>query len=74
MPKSDSLGLSWSDFKYGIILGAISVILYMGINILQIWYPSTELDIIQTGIFALIIFVALTVMIDYYIASKQKKK
>lgn len=74
MTKKKSYGLSWTDFRYGIVLGALSVILYVIINILQMWYPSPELDIIQTVIYFLIIFVALTVIIDYFIAIKQFKK
>lgn len=74
MGKDESYGLSLSDFRYGIIIGAISVILYMIINIMQIWYPTRELDYIQTIIFFMIIFTSITVIIDYWIATKQSKK
>ncbi len=74
MSKKKSYGVSWQDFRYGIVLGSLSVILYVAVNILRMWYPSIELDIIQTVIYFMIILVALTVIIDYFLARKQSKR
>lgn len=74
MSKKGNYGLDWNDFRYGIILGAISVVLYMIVNIAAIWFPSYELDVIKTLIYALIIFTACTIIIDYFIARKQRKR
>lgn len=66
MSKDNSLGLGLDDFKYGIILGAISVILYSILSILSIWYPSEEIDLVQTIIYFIVIFASITIIIDYY--------
>ncbi len=72
--KKDSYGMDWRDFRYGIILGSVSIVLYMLVSITDIWFPSHELDVIKTLIYLLIIFTACTVVIDYLIALKQSKR
>lgn len=69
--KKDNYGLDWRDFRYGIILGSVSIILYMLVSITDIWLPSHELDVIKTLIYLLIIFTASTVVIDFFIAKKK---
>lgn len=66
MPKDNKLGLGLDDFKYGILLGAIAVILYSILSILDIWYEAEWIDYTQTGIYFLIIFASITIIIDYY--------
>lgn len=70
----DDYGLSLDDFKYGLLLGIIGVILWAAVNIVSTWYPDVLWDVLKTAIYFIVIIAGLTALVDYFMADKGKKK
>jgi hypothetical protein len=57
-------------FRFGIVLGAIGVILWGFINIIDVWVDHILLDILNSVIYFLFMFSGLTILIDYLRAKR----
>lgn len=64
--ETDDLGLGFSDLPFSVIIGAIAVILWGIVNITGIWFPSQEIAVIQTVVYFIVIFAAITIIIDFF--------
>jgi hypothetical protein len=59
-------------FRFGIILGSIGVMFWAFINILSVWVDHIILDILMTSVYFLFMVSGLTILIDYFMAKRQR--
>lgn len=54
-----------------VVISAIALMFWALVNILDIWEPSVELDMVKTIAYFIIVFAGLTVVIDFVMARRQ---
>ena len=72
--RKRNYGLSIADLPYSFILGALAIIFWSGVNIMDIWFPSEFLDYIKTIAYFVIIGASITIILDYFFTKRERRK
>lgn len=63
--RNNSYGLNLETLPYSIVISALVIIFWGVMNILDIWSPSYEVDVLKSIAYLLIVFAGLTIIIDF---------
>lgn len=70
--KDDQLGLQIADLPFSVIMGALAIIFWAGVNIMDIWFPSETIDVVKTLAYFIIIGAAFTIILDFILTRRER--